>query len=441
MRLPKERPPLAISATLNKPSYWSKSLQTVLDQPPASFPNRLIFGGILFSGVFIAWAWFGQVQQVGRAQGRLIPQGEVYQVQPVGQGEISKIPIKEGQQVYAGQVLVEFDNRMDASEVERLEKQLLAFHLERVQTQGLVDQAELEVKTRQAIAKADINAQQLGMHQAEQAISTNQRLLSDLQSDYSTHATRIKRLKPLVQEGVLSEEHLFQAEQVLRDRQRSLTQSQGELQKSVMEAERLQSLVERQEAEGQQVELEAEQQLKKLTMQADQLQAKITETKMLLNKARTNLDQKFLYAPINGTVSSLNVRNIGEVAQPGQTVVAIAPTNAPLVLSAVLPNREAGLVKQGMPVQVKFDAFPYQDYGVISGKVISISPDAKLDERLGAVYQVEIALDQDKITHEDRRIPLKTGQTATAEILIRQRRIIDILLDPIRQLQSSGITL
>ncbi|QZZ21094.1 HlyD family efflux transporter periplasmic adaptor subunit [Leptothermofonsia sichuanensis E412] len=441
MRLPKEHPPLATSTTVNKPSYWSKSLQAVLDQPPASFPNRLILGGIVFSGIFTAWAWFGQVQQVGRAQGRLVPQGDVYRVQPASQGEISKITVKEGQRVYAGQVLVECDSRLDAAEVERLEKQLLAFRLEWVQTQGLIEQAQLGVKTRQAITKADTHSQQIGIHQAQNAVATNQVFLTNLQSDYAAHEARVARLKPLVEQGVLSEEHLFQAEQVLRDRQRSLTQSQGELQKSLIEAERLQSILEKQEAEGKQIELEAEQQLKKLMMQANQLQAKITETKMLLDKARTNLDQKFLYAPINGIVSSLNVQNVGEIAQPGQTIVEIAPADAPLVLSALLPNQEAGLVKEGMPVQIKLDAFPYQDYGVISGKVTSISPDAKLDEHLGAVYRVEIALEQDVITHNDRKISLKTGQTATAEILIRQRRIIDILLDPIRQIQQGGITL
>lgn len=92
-------------------------------------------------------------------------------------------------------------------------------------------------------------------------------------------------------------------------------------------------------------------------------------------------------------------------------------------------------------MQVKFDAYPYQDYGIVPGKVLSISPDAKPDEQLGPVYQVEVALDRDYVTTKDQNIKFKAGQTAAADIIIRRRRIVDILLDPIRQLQKGGMDL
>ena len=129
------------------------------------------------------------------------------------------------------------------------------------------------------------------------------------------------------------------------------------------------------------------------------------------------------------------------MVEPGQTIAKIAPADAPLVLSAKLPNQEAGFVEAGMSVQVKFDAYPYQDYGVVSGRVTAISPDAEMDERLGKVYEVEIALDRDHVATPDQLIRFKPGQTASADIVIRQRRIADVLLDPIRQLQQDGISL
>jgi HlyD family secretion protein len=140
-------------------------------------------------------------------------------------------------------------------------------------------------------------------------------------------------------------------------------------------------------------------------------------------------------------VSSLNVSHAGEVVQPGQTLAEISPQDTPLVLSAILPNREAGFVKTGMPVQVKLDAYPYQDYGIVPGKVTSISPDAKPDQQLGPVYQVKVSLDRNSVTSEHGSIRFKAGQTASADIIIRRRRIADILLDPIRQFQKGGIKL
>jgi hemolysin D len=133
------------------------------------------------------------------------------------------------------------------------------------------------------------------------------------------------------------------------------------------------------------------------------------------------------------------VRNPGEVTQPGQTLAEIAPANAPLVLTAFLPSQQAGLVQTGMAVQIKLDAFPYQNYGLVAGQVLSISPDATIDKQLGSGYQVEIALRQRSVSDRERVIPLKAGQTASAEIIVRQRRIIDMLLDPIRQIQKSSL--
>jgi HlyD family secretion protein len=122
-------------------------------------------------------------------------------------------------------------------------------------------------------------------------------------------------------------------------------------------------------------------------------------------------------------------------------IAEIAAQDSPLVLRAILPNQEAGFVKSGMPAQVKFDAYPYQDYGMIPGTVTAISPDTKPDEQLGEIYQVEIKLERSYVLANQQKIQFKPGQTATAEIVIRNKRIIDILLDPIRQLQKGGINL
>ena len=129
------------------------------------------------------------------------------------------------------------------------------------------------------------------------------------------------------------------------------------------------------------------------------------------------------------------------MVQSGQTIAEIAPHNSPLILSALLPNQEAGFVKTDMPVQIKLDAYSYQDYGTIPGKIISISADTESNEELGAVYRVEIELERDYVTENHQAIKFKPGQTATANIIIRQRRIIDVLLDPIKQLQKDGINL
>ncbi len=210
-----------------------------------------------------------------------------------------------------------------------------------------------------------------------------------------------------MEEGAIAKDHLFEAEQALGERQRAITQSQGELQQALGEATRLQAGLIQKQAEGRTAQLEAQERIQQLEVEITQLKAKIAETNNLLKSAEAEM----------------------------------YPYNAPLVLSASLPNQEAGFVKTGMPVQVKFDAYPYQDFGIVPGKVISISPDAKSDERLGEVYRVEVALARNYITTNRQTIKFKAGQTAGAEIIIRRRRVADILLEPFRQLQKGGIDL
>lgn len=347
--------------------------------------------------------------------------------------------------------------------------------------------------------KADIASQQGRRDRVKPLQQKTQDLLAQLQAKVAAHKERIARLKPLVEEGALSKDVLFQAEealresenavirsqlgdetqaddrafeieqtvrdrtsaairsqlsdatgvkeklfeveQALRDRTSAIARSKGELAEKSAELDRLQAEAARQQAAARQTQLEKEQKIQQLEMDLNQVKSKIAETQTLLAQANTKLKQRFLYAPVSGVVSALNVHNTGEVVQPGQTIAEVTPNNAPLILAVNLPNREAGFVKTGMPVQVKFDAYPYQNYGVIPGKVVSISPDSKTDDRAGVFYRVEVSIDRHSVTANDRTWKLKAGQTASAEIIIRQRSVADILLDPLKQLQKGGMSL
>lgn len=479
-------------------SNWSPALQNVLEQPPAAFPRQLLMGGLIFCLAFVSWAWLGKIEEVGHARGRLVPQGEAYKINPLDLGKIMRINVKEGETVKAGQVLVELDTQIASTEVDRLKQMVAGYQEQLNQKQALIEKSRQEANIRRVLAQANLQMQDALIDAAKSKATTSQELLAQLQtekkasqtrvnklkplkglskerlaqlrSDMKAHQERVARLKKLVADGALSREYLFNAQQELRaslaaitqnelqenantddrvyeaqksqrDRTSAITQQQGELKQSLVEIQSLQAQLNQKIAESNINQLEAQQRIQQLEVEKTQLKSQISETQNLLNRARTQLVQKFLYAPVNGVVSSLNVRNVGEVVQQGQTIAEVAPITAPLVLSASLPNSEAGFIKPGMAVQVKLDAFPYQDFGIVTGKVTSISPDAKQDEQQGLVYKVEVAIDRNSINANGQTIQFKPGQTATADIIIRRRRIADVLLDPLKQLQKGGIDL
>lgn len=451
------------------PGKWSTSLQNVLDRPPPSLPDRLVVGGVIFCAAFGAWATTSQIEEVGRAQGRLIPQGEPYKVHPTVSGKIAHVYVQEGQAVKAGQVVAELDKEIALNRVEALRQERGSYEKELLQTENLIDKTQSEAQTRLAISDAEIRAQEAAIAQAqaklqggdtaiaqtEEKAQINQAVLAQLQDDASNQKERLTRWQYLVDQGALARDQLFQAQQQFGERQRTITQQTGELQQTIAESQKMRSelqqvVAESQQlrarlaqkyAEGQNAQLQAQQAIQQLLLQRTQVIAKMQQSEKLLQQANVELNQLTLKAPVDGIVSALNIRNRGEVVQSGQTVTEIAPKTAPLVLVAALPTRDAGFVKVGDKVQIKFDAYPYQDYGIFEGKVSSLSPDVKVDERIGAVYRVEIVFDRHSISTPAQRTELRAGQTATAEIIVRRRTIAQMLLEPIRQLQKGGLSL
>ncbi|MBE7384740.1 MAG: HlyD family type I secretion periplasmic adaptor subunit [Leptolyngbya sp. SIO1E4] len=421
--------------------HWSEALQSLLEQPPATLPRHMIAGGVLFVAVVGLWSWSGAVKEVSTAEGKVSPRGDVYKVQPSVNGEVTQIFVEAGDVVEQGQTIAEIDHQLIEKEIQRLEESLANSQLQLGQTEALIQQTQSELNILQAMAQADIAARQSSLSQEKATINTHHQILAQLQDDRQAQIDRMARLEELVDQGALAKDHLFQLEQSLRERERSITETQGNLERSEAAIDQLEAELAQTKAVSDQQELTAQEKLQQLQMEATSLIAQVKETQILLDRSKAELAQTVLKAPVSGVVSVLEVANVGEVLQPGETIAEIAPGSAPLILSTLLPSQEAGLVDVGMPVNIKFDAFPYQDYGIIPGSVLSISPDAKTDEERGAVYEVDIALDQAYVEHDGQNIPLKAGQTATAEIVVRQRRILNVLLDPIRKLQKRNINL
>ena len=145
-------------------------------------------------------------------------------------------------------------------------------------------------------------------------------------------------------------------------------------------------------------------------------------------------------APVSGVVTRVLTTQPGANVDDKTPFVGIAPTDARAVLQLEIPERERALLKEEMAVKIKFNAFPYQRYGFIGGMLEFIAPAATFsgensgqDRKL--VFKARVSMDRLYFTMpgEQVNIPLRYGMTAIAEIVVRQRRLIDLALDPFRQ--------
>lgn len=165
-------------------------------------------------------------------------------------------------------------------------------------------------------------------------------------------------------------------------------------------------------------------------------QNRIAQLKSELASLEQSLSHTTITAPVSGIITRLDVRSVRAVVQSGQAVAAIAPANARLVIEAQVPNKDIALLEKGMPAKLKFDAFPFQDYGIVAGQVTEIAPDAQASEQHGSFYKVTIVPQDTTILARGKNIPLRPGLAVSAEIVTERKSVLAILLEPFRKLKG-----
>jgi hemolysin D len=177
-------------------------------------------------------------------------------------------------------------------------------------------------------------------------------------------------------------------------------------------------------------------------------------------KATQRTQYQALIAPVDGAVQQLSVHTIGGVVTAAQALMAVVPTDSGLEIEAMVPNRDIGFVHVGDAVEVKIDTFNFTRYGLIHGKVLSISQDAiTRDKPQGKsneptpgstttssepkgqelVYAARVSLDRAQMQVEENRVNLSPGMAVTAEIKTGSRTIISYLLSPLLKYRQESL--
>jgi hemolysin D len=199
--------------------------------------------------------------------------------------------------------------------------------------------------------------------------------------------------------------------------------------------------------------LKTDQQFKEIEGQIVTLKSEIDRDRAQSNFLNRQLDKYTIKANTDGIIFELPIEREGAVVQPKQLIAEIASNINGLVFKGEIPATQSESLRSAIDsatasgqiqkdVRLKFDEFPFESYDVVPGKLTWIAPNSKLTQVAPGVniasYDVEVQLGQTCIKHEGKCIPFKSGQPATAEIVIRNRRIIDFILDPFRKLGNGS---
>src|SRR3954468_9933446 len=95
-----------------------------------------------------------------------------------------------------------------------------------------------------------------------------------------------------------------------------------------------------------------------------------------LIKAEQRTRLQLLTAPVDGVVQQLAIHTVGGVVTPAQSLLVVVPSDSRLEIEAMVSNRDIGFVHTGQDAEIKIDTFNFTRYGLLQGKVLSVSQDA-----------------------------------------------------------------
>jgi HlyD family secretion protein len=480
--------------TITTSQDWFYGTEELLDALPKAWTRSMLYLLISFTIVILPWTMFSQVDETGNAIGRIEPKGATQKLDSAVTGGVTAVNVTEGSTVKAGQVLVELESNVlrtdlqqaqtkleglinKRSQLELIKNQLiLAINIQEQQNQyqasekmSQVNQARQNLDTKQSSHNLQKLEKLAQVYQAQQNINSTQTAYRLANGRLSRDFIEVTRYRQLLQLGAIPEIKVVELEKIAAESQRLREETKANIQQSQLrlkeELSRYQSIMNQsksdielaklrlQESEisyqtvvqsGKLALLKSEEQLKDLQTQISTVQSEISQTNSQIKSLQLQLQQRIVRSPIDGIIFELPIKKPGAVVQPGQMIAQIAPQNSALILKAQMPSQQSGFVKVGMPVKIKFDAYPFQEYGIVQGRVNWISPDAKVKENSQnsvQTYELEIFIDKPYIQAGNKRILLTPGQTAQAEVIVRQRRVIDFILDPFKKLQKGGLEL
>lgn len=373
-----------------------------------SKPSVIIWVALVTIIVLITWASFAKIDQVTRAQATVIASDRTQEIQATDNGVLSELLVREGDDVKKGDLLAILEEErakaaLDNSatkaaalraRVARLEAEIFDRPLnfpEEIQkyAEYVQNQTELYNRRRQAITQ-DVASLQKMLELAKRELAMNEPLLAH--GDVSqADVIRLRRQVADIEAQITNKRNKY-----FEDAQTELTKAQEELE---------------------------------------------SESEQLRDRAQV-LEEKRLFAPVDGKVNNIAVTTIGGVVRPGDTIMQLLPTSSDLVVEAKVQPVDIAYVKEGQTASVKLDAYDYSIFGAMNGEVIYISPDTLMEKTPQGdkpYYRVQIRIEGAQVAAREDEIIIKPGMTASVDIKAMERTVLSYLTKPITKTLSEGL--
>lgn len=416
---------------------------------PRFMANALLMAIFLFLVSFFVWASIAEIDQVTRANGRVIPSSQIQVIQNLEGGIVREILVNTGDSVKKGDILVRLDPtqfdadfRKNHSDYLTLRSQIIRLKAESDDIPPVFDKQEFrnaphiaENETslflaRKASLDADIDLLRVKEAQRRQELLDVQIAYQTAKDAAQSAKDETSILRPLVEKGIEPRIELLRAEQRQRE-------AEGEKRRGTLAIEKAEQALK-------EVQMEADATRKSFRSAALKEMAEAQSSLSRLVEAMPALEDRLsrteVRAPMDGTINRVLVATTGGVVQPGMSLVELVPANDSLVIEAEVKPADIAFLSPGQPAKIRITAYDFSRYGNLEGRLETIGADAVLNDNKDYVYRVSVKTNFTSYQVDGKNFPILPGMIADVDILNGKRTILGYLFGPALKLRERAFT-
>jgi len=390
--------------------------------------------------LFMVWAYFSNIDQVTRGDGKVVPSTQVQIVQNLEGGILSEILVDVGQLVKKDQLLLRIDETRFSSSFQQNRVKYLSFKarasrllseanntayevpqevVEEKPEIGIREQELFESRKREFQSTMDILHEQISQREHEYRELTSK--LEELTRTFALLQKELELTRPLVAQGAVSEVEVLHLE-------RQASQMQGEIATIKQTIPKAQSRLQEAQLALRENQLAF---FNKAKAELNEVLAELEEVSASAVALEDRLRRTNVRSPVTGTINRLLVNTVGGVIQPGMNLVEIVPLEDTLVVEARIKPADIAFLRPEQEAKVKFTAYDFTIYGGLEAKLEHISADSISDEKGNSYYLVRLRTNKNYIGPESDPLPIIPGMVASVDILTGKKTVLAYLLKPV----------
>ena len=389
------------------------------------------------------------IDKVVTAPGKVVATQDTVVVQPLETSIVREIAVREGQVVHKGDLLARLDPTFTTSDKTALAQSVASLRAEverrRAEAAGLEYRPSVQdsaAQVQEAIFAQRRAERSYKLESYKQKIEGLQATSNKAEGDIKSYTDRLAiavqvegKRRELANLGWGSQLNQLQAQDQLLDMKRGMLEA---LQTKNTANNDLLSMRAEASAYDQNWKSQNATELTDASRKLDEAQGNLTKASMRSQLVELRADQ-------DATVLSRAPVSVGSVLQSGDQLFKLVPVDAPLEIDATVLGSEAGYVHVGDRVTIKFDTFPYTQYGSAEGTVRIVSPDsftgAQQSDQVTrgttpmgqtpqpgqAYYRIKVSIDDVKLHDLPPNVHVVSGMPITADVMVGKRTVLSYI--------------